>query len=52
MCISNSGQSAINETNTNKLNDSAKMNKSAEKPATTHSVPRINHGNKMVECCK
>ena len=40
------------QTNMNKINGSAKMKVSARKPATAHSVPRINHGNKMVECCK
>ena len=52
LCISNGGQSAKNETNMNKINVIAILNRSAENPATTHSVPRINHGNKMVECCK
>ena len=40
LCISNGWQSAINETNMNKINKSAIMNKCAENPATTHTHNR------------
>ena len=40
LCISNGGQSAINETNMNKINGSAKMKVSAVKPATAHTLDR------------
>ena len=40
LCISNGGQSAINETNMNKINNSGKMNKSARNPATTYTHNR------------
>ncbi len=39
-CISNGGQSAKIETNMRKINNSAKMNKSAGNPATTHTHNR------------
>ncbi len=40
MCISNGGQSAKNKTNMNKINNGAKMNRSAENPATAHTLVR------------
>ncbi len=40
LCISNGGQSAKNETHMNKINDSAKMNRSAKNPATAHTLDR------------
>ena len=40
LCISNGGQSAINETNMNKINGSANMKVSAENPATAHTLVR------------
>lgn len=40
MCISNGGQSDINEINMNKTNGSAKMKVSAIKSATTHTRDR------------
>jgi len=40
LCISNGGQSAINKTNMNKINDGAKMNRSAENAATAHTLDR------------
>ena len=40
MCISNGGQSAINETNMNKINGSANMKVSTENPATAHTRDR------------
>jgi len=40
LCMSNDGQSAINKTNMNKINDGAKMNRSAENPATAHTRSR------------
>ena len=40
LCISNGGQSAINETNMNKINGSAKMKVSAQKPAIAHTLDR------------
>ena len=46
-CISNGGQSAINETNMNNINDSAKMNRCAEKPATAHTLDRWNEEKEM-----
>ena len=33
-----------------KISDKLKI--FVSKSQTTHSVPRINHGNKLVECCK
>ena len=39
-CISNGGQSAINETNMNKINGSANIEVSAGNPATTHTHNR------------
>jgi hypothetical protein len=40
MCISNGWQSAINETNMNKINRSAKMKVRAENHATAHTLDR------------
>jgi hypothetical protein len=40
LCISNGWQSAINEMNMNKLNESAIMKVSAKKPATAHTLDR------------
>ena len=40
LCISNGGQSAINEMNMNKINGSVKIKVSAGKPATTHTRDR------------
>ena len=43
MCISNGRQSAKKETNMNKINGSAKMNKSAENSATAHTLIHYGH---------
>ena len=40
MYISNGGQSAINETNMNKINGNVKMKISAKNPATAHILDR------------
>jgi len=40
LCISNGGQSTINETNMSKISNIAKMNRSAENPATAHTLDR------------
>ena len=40
LCISNGGQSAINEINMNKINGGARMKASANKTATTHTRNR------------
>ena len=40
LCISNDWQSTKNETNKNKINDSAIMKVSAENPATTYTHVR------------
>ncbi len=45
-CISNGGQSAKNETNMNKINNSAIMKICAENPATTHTHNRSVQGKK------
>jgi len=39
LCISNGGQSAINETNMNRINDSANMKQSAKNPALRIAKP-------------
>ena len=49
MCISNGGQSAINETNMNKTNGSAKLKVSAEKTATAHTRDRYRQGRENEE---
>jgi len=40
LCISNGGQSAVNIKNMDKINGNAKMNTSAEKTATAHTLDR------------
>ena len=40
LCISNGGQSAINETNIDKINGSEKLKVSSNKPATAHTRDR------------
>jgi len=40
LCISNGGQSAVNIKNMDKINGNAKMNTSAEKNATAHTLDR------------